>query len=201
MLRNEFNWKRLGNFWCALTQAYPRLVKRLISALFPLLPHEIANQSFQRLFLCKKNKYSYAIDNRKGESRSCSPNSLASLWMISRQWRWCRFKPIYVLAVDNMMNRLQWGNRLNPWSPPEAVSRGTNGRNWTNRHSQCPVRAEVDSFANNLLVPKTWVRVDLTWLLKQESTESWLKERLREKIPLKTERYKKITPKYNWLKR
>ncbi|XP_042203602.1 protein ZBED8-like [Homarus americanus] len=35
MLRNEFNSKSLGEFWCALTQAYPRLVKRAMGALIP----------------------------------------------------------------------------------------------------------------------------------------------------------------------
>ena len=33
MLQNEFNSKSLGEFWCALTQAYPRLAKRAMSAL------------------------------------------------------------------------------------------------------------------------------------------------------------------------
>ncbi|XP_042236440.1 protein ZBED8-like [Homarus americanus] len=42
MLRNEFNSKSLGEFWCALTQAYPRLVKRAMGALI----------SFATTYLC-----------------------------------------------------------------------------------------------------------------------------------------------------
>ncbi|XP_042217593.1 protein ZBED8-like [Homarus americanus] len=45
MLRNEFNSKSLGEFWCALTQAYPRLVKRAMGALI----------LFATTYLCTSN--------------------------------------------------------------------------------------------------------------------------------------------------
>ena len=43
MLRSIFNSKNVAEFWCFLTQAYPRLVKRAMVALIP----------FATLYLCK----------------------------------------------------------------------------------------------------------------------------------------------------
>ena len=53
MLRKDFNSKNEADFWCSLTHAYPRLVKRAMIAL--LLQAAYASRDF-RLFLLLKQR-------------------------------------------------------------------------------------------------------------------------------------------------
>jgi len=54
MLRSDFNSKNVAEFWCSMTQAYPRLVKRSIVALILLLLQATSVSRDFRLFLLSK---------------------------------------------------------------------------------------------------------------------------------------------------
>ncbi|KAI6647718.1 Protein ZBED8-like [Oopsacas minuta] len=57
MLHCEFNSKSLEEFWCSLTQAYPRLAKRAMKALIPFATIYLCESGFSGLFNIKtKNR-------------------------------------------------------------------------------------------------------------------------------------------------
>ncbi|KAI6648614.1 Protein ZBED8 isoform X1 [Oopsacas minuta] len=57
MLHCEFDSKSLGEFWCSLTQAYPRLAKRAMKALIPFATSYLCESGFSGLVNIKtKNR-------------------------------------------------------------------------------------------------------------------------------------------------
>ena len=53
MLRSDFNSKNVAEFWCSLTQAYPRLVKRATVALIPFATSYLFESGFSVLLAIK----------------------------------------------------------------------------------------------------------------------------------------------------
>jgi len=53
MLRSDFNSKNVAEFWCSLTQAYPRLVKRAMVALIPFATSYLCESGFSTLLTIK----------------------------------------------------------------------------------------------------------------------------------------------------
>jgi len=53
MLRSDFNSKKVAEFWCSLTQAYPRLVKRAMVALIPFATSYLCQSGFLALLAIK----------------------------------------------------------------------------------------------------------------------------------------------------
>ena len=54
MLRSDFNSKNVAEFWCALTLAYPRLVKRAMIALIPFAATYLCESGFSALSIKTK---------------------------------------------------------------------------------------------------------------------------------------------------
>ncbi|XP_042223912.1 protein ZBED8-like [Homarus americanus] len=76
MLRNEFNSKSLGEFWCALTQAYPCLVKRAMDALIPFAATYLCESGFSALVSVKtksRNRLDVKDDMRVTLSKTTPP--------------------------------------------------------------------------------------------------------------------------------
>ena len=61
MLRSDFNSKNVAEFWCSLTQANPRLVKRAMVALFPLATSYLCESGFSPLLAIKKNEIGWTL--------------------------------------------------------------------------------------------------------------------------------------------
>ena len=53
MLRSDFNSKKVAEFWCSLTQAYPRLVMRVMVALIPFATSYLCQSGFLALLAIK----------------------------------------------------------------------------------------------------------------------------------------------------
>jgi len=53
MLRSDFNSEKVAEFWCSLTQAYPRLVKRAMVALIPFATSYLCQSGFLALLAIK----------------------------------------------------------------------------------------------------------------------------------------------------
>ena len=53
MLRSDFNSKNVAQFWCFLTQAYPRLIKRAVIAFIPLATNYFCEPGFSALLVIK----------------------------------------------------------------------------------------------------------------------------------------------------
>jgi hypothetical protein len=53
MLQPEFNSKSLGEFWCSLIEAYPRLVKRAVKALISFATTYLCESGFSTLVTIK----------------------------------------------------------------------------------------------------------------------------------------------------
>ena len=53
MLKSDFNSKNIAEFWCSLTQAYPRLVKRAMVALLPFATTYLCESEFLTLLAIK----------------------------------------------------------------------------------------------------------------------------------------------------
>ena len=53
MLRSDFNSKNVAEFWCSLTQAYPRLLKRAMVGLIPFATSYLCQSGFSALLAIK----------------------------------------------------------------------------------------------------------------------------------------------------
>jgi len=53
MPRSDFNSKNVAEFWCSLTRAYPRLVKRAMVALIPFATSYLCESGFSALLAIK----------------------------------------------------------------------------------------------------------------------------------------------------
>ena len=56
MLRSDFNSKNVAEFWCSLTQAYPRLVKKATVALIPSATSYLCESGLSALFGIKRKQ-------------------------------------------------------------------------------------------------------------------------------------------------
>jgi len=73
MIRHEFNSKSLGEFWCSLTQAYPRLAKRAMGALIPFATTYLCESGFSALVTIKtksRNRLDVKHDMRVALSKT-----------------------------------------------------------------------------------------------------------------------------------
>jgi len=73
MLRSDFNSKNVAEFWCSLTQAYPRLVKRGVVALIPFATSYLCESGFSTLFAIKtkqRNRLDVEDDMRVALSKT-----------------------------------------------------------------------------------------------------------------------------------
>jgi hypothetical protein len=53
MLRNEFNMNSVGNFWCSVSEAYPRLAKRAVNTIIPFATTYLCESGFSALVSIK----------------------------------------------------------------------------------------------------------------------------------------------------
>ena len=99
MLRNEFNIKNLGNFWCSLSEAYPRLAKRAVNTLIPFATTYLCESGFSALVSIKtksRNRLDVRDDMRVCLSKTTLQFALLvqnkqeqhSHWNISLSWRY-----------------------------------------------------------------------------------------------------------------
>ena len=73
MLRNDFNSKNVTEFWCSLTHAYPRLVKRAMVTLLPLATSYLCESGFSALVAIKtkqRNRLNVKDDMRVALSKT-----------------------------------------------------------------------------------------------------------------------------------
>ena len=73
MLRNDFNSKNVTEFWCSLTHAYPRLVKRAMVALLPFATSYLCESGFSALLANKtkqRNRLNVQDDMRVALSKT-----------------------------------------------------------------------------------------------------------------------------------
>ena len=73
MIRHEFNSKSLGEFSCSLTQAYPRLAKRVMGALIPFATTYLCESGFSALITIKtksRNRLDVKHDMRVALSKT-----------------------------------------------------------------------------------------------------------------------------------
>ena len=73
MLRNDFNSKNVTEFWCSLTHAYPRLVKRAMVALLPFATSYLCESGFSALLAIQtkqRNRLNVKDDMRVALSKT-----------------------------------------------------------------------------------------------------------------------------------
>ena len=78
MLRSDFNSKNVAKFWCSLTQAYPRLVKKAMVGLIP----------FTKTYLCKSGFLALlAIKTQHQNRLDATDDMCVALFKIISQFR------------------------------------------------------------------------------------------------------------------
>ena len=80
MLRSDFNSKNVAEFWCSLTQAYPRLVKRAMVGLIPFSTTYLCESGFSAL-LAIETKQRNRLD-AKDDMRVALSKTISQFWVL-----------------------------------------------------------------------------------------------------------------------